>query len=85
MSLWTCTVTSRRTRRVVDVVTDIPDGERIRVGLAMLRAQPSSRFALDWRREPEQQHCHVCGCTDDRACAGGCSWMTPDLCSGCAT
>lgn len=28
--------------------------------------------------------CRVCGCTDDRACPGGCSWVDDDLCSACA-
>lgn len=33
--------------------------------------------------------CKVCGCTDDRACEGGCSWATLDrngkkgVCSNC--
>lgn len=27
--------------------------------------------------------CRVCGCTDDRACPGGCYWVEPDLCSRC--
>lgn len=28
-------------------------------------------------------HCRICGCTEDRACAGGCSWTNPEktLCS----
>jgi hypothetical protein len=36
-----------------------------------------------------QQHapvvgvCRVCGCTDEEACEGGCSWVEPDLCSAC--
>jgi hypothetical protein len=30
------------------------------------------------------QTCRVCGCTDAHACAGGCSWATPSLCSACA-
>ena len=30
-------------------------------------------------------HCRVCGCTDLRACAGGCYWVEADLCSRCAT
>ena len=25
--------------------------------------------------------CRVCGCTDESACEGGCSWVEPDLCS----
>ena len=29
------------------------------------------------------RRCRVCGCTDDRACPGGCSWVCDDLCSGC--
>lgn len=28
--------------------------------------------------------CRICGCTDDRACLGGCSWLEEDLCSTCA-
>ncbi len=27
--------------------------------------------------------CRVCGCTDDRACAGGCYWIQSRLCSTC--
>ena len=27
--------------------------------------------------------CRGCGCTDDRACPGGCWWVEPDLCSSC--
>lgn len=28
--------------------------------------------------------CRECGCTDDRSCPGGCSWVELDLCSACA-
>ena len=28
--------------------------------------------------------CRVCGCTDDKACPGGCYWVEDDLCSQCA-
>ena len=28
--------------------------------------------------------CKVCGCTNDNACKGGCSWVAADLCSHCA-
>lgn len=28
--------------------------------------------------------CSVCGCTNTNACAGGCSWTLPGLCSRCA-
>lgn len=29
--------------------------------------------------------CAVCGCTDDHACEGGCSWVCddPPVCSAC--
>jgi hypothetical protein len=27
--------------------------------------------------------CRVCGCTDDNACAGGCTWADWDLCTSC--
>lgn len=30
------------------------------------------------------QSCRECGCTDNHACPGGCSWEEPDLCSSCA-
>jgi hypothetical protein len=32
----------------------------------------------------EVRACRVCGCTDERACAGGCYWVEADLCSACA-
>lgn len=25
--------------------------------------------------------CVMCGCTQERACAGGCAWMAPGICS----
>jgi hypothetical protein len=30
-------------------------------------------------------HCIHCGCTEDRACPGGCHWvsMNPPVCSAC--
>jgi hypothetical protein len=28
--------------------------------------------------------CRECGCTDARACPGGCFWVLDDLCSACA-
>lgn len=32
----------------------------------------------------EKQRCKVCGCTDEQACIGGCSWVKWNLCSACA-
>lgn len=28
--------------------------------------------------------CLFCGCTTERACEGGCWWVAPGICSGCA-
>lgn len=28
--------------------------------------------------------CRYCGCTNDRACSGGCHWHRPEYCSACA-
>lgn len=35
-------------------------------------------------RARSEQICRVCGCTENNACEGGCSWVEPDLCSACA-
>lgn len=29
------------------------------------------------------QKCSICGCTDNNACIGGCTWSAPNLCSSC--
>lgn len=31
------------------------------------------------------RRCRVCGCSDEQPCAGGCTWVSEDLCSACAT
>ncbi len=31
-----------------------------------------------------RRRCRVCGCTNNRACPGGCYWVAIDLCSKCA-
>lgn len=33
--------------------------------------------------EKEITRCRICGCTNYRACLGGCYWVEPDLCSQC--
>lgn len=32
----------------------------------------------------KKRTCRYCGCTDIKACPGGCHWVTDDLCSICA-
>lgn len=62
--------------------------------LAEIRAK-WSRQAAQRRRMPMplwvpwRVRCRICGCTDERACPGGCSWVPDpfalgDLCSACA-
>lgn len=41
--------------------------------------RPDGKF-----RFTERGTCRVCGCTDERACPGGCVWAEPNLCSRCA-
>ncbi len=31
----------------------------------------------------EERACLACGCSETRACSGGCIWATPNLCSRC--
>jgi hypothetical protein len=42
------------------------------------------QLMLDLTNRTELPRCRVCGCTDARACEGGCSWVEFDLCSRCA-
>lgn len=28
--------------------------------------------------------CKYCGCTDEKACEGGCGWIAPQVCSRCS-
>lgn len=41
------------------------------------------RLAFDAWAEADQSACMVCGCTEDDACEGGCSWVATFLCSAC--
>lgn len=34
-------------------------------------------------RRSDKQKCKICGCTEDKACEGGCHWVKYDLCSAC--
>jgi hypothetical protein len=43
----------------------------------------SDQDGRDLYSEPGLQ-CAVCGCTNQRACPGGCGWVLPGLCSACA-
>lgn len=47
-----------------------------------------SRSAASVARAPASsggpRACRACGCTDEAACVGGCSWVEADLCSACS-
>jgi myosin heavy subunit len=49
-------------------------------------APPADKHPQEENEEAGQKvrTCRVCGCTDDNACPGGCSWVEDDLCSACA-
>lgn len=32
----------------------------------------------------QKRACRICGCTQNRACVGGCAWVEADLCSSCS-
>lgn len=64
---------------------------------AIVQRSNGKHYILDpagqWRRIEPKKHedvkpgvCRICGCTDDNACEGGCSWVNKDhtLCSACA-
>lgn len=49
-------------------------------------ASPSWFTATRTLRYPPmgEMVCRGCGCSDNRACPGGCFWAAPNLCSRCA-
>jgi hypothetical protein len=72
------------------LLTVPPSGTGLTVGLteSAHRLPPGeySLYVSEWAAT-----CAGCGCTDDRACAGGCSWLAVDrvaragVCSNCQT
>lgn len=55
----------------------------------VLQIEPDAAAALAEDRATEPvfvvslRKCRYCGCTDDRACEGGCWWIADDVCSSC--
>lgn len=69
---------------------DNPDGRQPGEPFSFELALPDWLCAMvDEAIDEDEPRCRVCGCTEDRACAGGC-WWVPDpeqlgeLCSSCA-
>jgi hypothetical protein len=56
------------------------DGERVPIG------ELAGHFDHDLFKHAEAEGwvCSGCGCTNERACPGGCSWVGHELCSSCA-
>lgn len=55
-----------------------------------LAAEMEARARLEYARQLRiaagvEQACAACGCSETRACSGGCIWATPHICSRCAT
>lgn len=55
---------------------------------ALERYARADYFAGPWPdaegvRRPRAGECRGCGCTDDQACAFGCTWVDHGLCSAC--
>ncbi len=41
------------------------------------------KVSLPVQLENLMRACRACGCTDDRACSGGCAWADPKTCTRC--
>ena len=63
------------------VMTPAIDLERYGPTSAMSEAELVRGYSATPRRADVR--CRVCGCSDFRACPGGCWWVEPDLCSAC--
>lgn len=58
--------------------------------LAVVPPRPSDEYSVapeaaapEVDPEPSERTCRHCGCTQARACPGGCWWVGPDECSAC--
>lgn len=56
--------------------------KQFRAPRSMLKLGEQCLDGLEKLRE-RQQTCRICGCTEARACPGGCHWVEPGLCSSC--
>lgn len=45
--------------------------------------EPSRNRILNGESPAPVQTCTRCGCTEAKACTGGCSWALPTLCTSC--
>ena len=67
------------------VLQDVPAGWWIVRIDHQLHAVPPEVYERDFTAARKADRCcTVCGCTQDDACDGGCSWAADELCSVCA-
>lgn len=52
--------------------------------LELADAMLPDRLSIDGLEYLNERRCRQCGCTDNRACPGGCAWVEDDLCSRCS-
>ena len=63
------------------VLTPVVDLEAYGPTSALSEAELVRGYSATPRRTDVR--CRECGCSDFRACPGGCWWVEPDLCSAC--
>lgn len=47
------------------------------------RISGRKQLLVEARKRKLPNVCRKCGCTENRACEGGCYWVEPGLCSQC--
>lgn len=63
------------------------DALRLELHHALRRERAAVRLRDIYRSRLEEldgTSCRACGCTENNACPGGCSWAEEDLCSKCS-
>lgn len=61
----------------------VPDLEAAEAGVRRLSTVDWRKLIQHYKAKVPEGLCRECGCCDDSACVGGCSWAGPSLCSSC--
>lgn len=64
----------------MEITTDPVDVVELRPWIVEGQIVRRRVLVSDWA---PAQTCRECGCVDEAACDGGCSWVKPNLCSAC--
>lgn len=72
-------------RVTVTYSTPVKEFKRCDLCGATQQRQKRTGEVTPWKKA-RKGHCFLCGCTEDRACDGGCSWAdrTQTICDRCA-